>query len=88
MGNDQPTLQLWGDGSVSGDPVEFDAPETDTELVLPTSTRVHAATNNSGGDVEFFDSSDASGDPVETLRDGQTAVYPLGHDVGSIRFVY
>ncbi|GAB3457762.1 hypothetical protein [Actinophytocola sediminis] len=63
------------------------APETDTDLALPASTRVHAATNNSGGQVEFFESPDTSGEPVETLRDGQTSVYPLGHDVGSVRFV-
>ncbi|MFD5433492.1 hypothetical protein ACFWJ4_15235 [Kitasatospora sp. NPDC127067] len=85
MANQEPVLQLWGDVSRTGDPLSF-APGND-DLALPSPFRAHAAVNGSPFTAELYADADGSGEPAKTLGHGETAVFPLGQSVGSIRFI-
>ncbi|MFD7598884.1 hypothetical protein ACFV6D_38420 [Kitasatospora sp. NPDC059812] len=86
MANEEPVLQLWGNVGRTGDPLSV-APDDDRNWALPTPFRTLAAVNGSPYTAELYTGADALGEPVKTLGTGEVALFPLGHDVGSVRFI-
>ncbi|MER7582589.1 hypothetical protein [Kitasatospora sp. NPDC097691] len=80
-------LDLWSQNNQLGGNFSVETPDGHGRVTLESPFKAYGATNLSAYDAELYAGQDQSGEPLETVGRGQTALFPRGQNIGSVNFV-